>query len=106
MRQTFIFCADDDLFNYFYLYKFIVNTFVLIDTTRRIAPLLRHGSSSYRRDDEDDDAATVVKTISLLSQNFMMVVQFKIESFTRGMMVCISYVLADTCDCGELTCDS
>ena len=32
------------VFDYFYSYDFIVNAFILIDTTRRIAPLLRHGN--------------------------------------------------------------
>ena len=35
----------------------------LIDTTQRVAPLLRHGRSSYRRDDEGNDTATEVQTI-------------------------------------------
>ena len=42
-----------------------MNAFVSIDTTRRVAPLLRHGRLLlvYRRDDEDNDAATEVQTV-------------------------------------------
>ena len=43
-----------------------MNAFVLIDSTQRVVPMLRHGRSSYRRDDEDDDAATEVQTINSL----------------------------------------
>jgi len=54
--------------------------------------------------------ATEVQTINLLSQNFMTVVQFTIlksnHSLVRCVVQCISYVLANTCDNGELTCNS
>ena len=56
----------------------MIISFVLINTTRRIAPLLRHSCSLYRRDGEDDDAATEVQTINLSSQNLTTVVQFTI----------------------------
>ena len=56
----------------------VIISFVLINTTRCIAPLLRHGCSLYRRDGEDDDAATDVQTINFPSQNLTTVVQFTI----------------------------
>ena len=49
------------LFNYIYSCGFrVIISFVSINTTQRIAPLLCHGCSLYRRDGEDDDAAMEV----------------------------------------------
>ena len=79
----------------------MIISFFLINTTRCIAPLLRHGCSLYRRDGEDDDAATDVQTINFPSQNLTTVVQFTIlfisyftSSNTNTSITCGGVVVA------------